>query len=100
LRLVIKSTINTAKQVYTETKIAINPVSVVSLAERELRERKLSRDARILIVGAGDTNTNLSKYLVKQGYSNFSVFNRTLENAQKLAVSLRTETIHANAYSL
>ena len=41
LRLVVKSTITTAKQVYTNTKIALNPVSVVSLAERELRIRKL-----------------------------------------------------------
>jgi glutamyl-tRNA reductase len=100
LRLVVKSIINTAKQVYTETKIAVNPVSVVSLAERELRERKLSRDSRILIIGAGDTNTNLCKYLVKQGYSNFIIFNRTLDNAKKLADSLSNDSIKASAYSL
>ncbi len=100
LRLVVKSIINTAKQVYTETKIAVNPVSVVSLAERELRERKLSRDSRILIIGAGDTNTNLCKYLVKQGYTNFIIFNRTLENAKKLADSLSNDSIAAKAYSL
>ena len=41
LRLVVKSTITTAKQIYTETKIGNNPVSVVSLAERKLREFKL-----------------------------------------------------------
>ncbi len=100
LRLVVKSIINTAKQVYTETKIAVNPVSVVSLAERELRVRKLSRDSRILIIGAGDTNTNLCKYLVKQGYTNFIIFNRTLENAKKLADSLTNDSISAKAYSL
>ena len=37
--LVVKSTITTAKKIYTETKIANNPVSVVSLAERKLREK-------------------------------------------------------------
>lgn len=100
LRLVVKSVINTAKQVYTETKIAVNPVSVVSLAERELRERKLSRDSRILIIGAGDSNTNMCKYLVKQGYTNFIIFNRTLSNAKKLADGLSSDTITASAHSL
>lgn len=100
LRLVVKSVINTAKQVYTETKIAVNPVSVVSLAERQLRSRELPRNSRILIVGAGDTNSNLSKYLVKQGYIDFVIFNRSLENAKKLAGILRSATISAEAYPL
>jgi glutamyl-tRNA reductase len=100
LRLVVKSTITTAKQVYTDTKIAINPVSVVSLADRELRSRKIRTSSRILMIGAGESNTNLSKYLVKYGYSNFTIFNRTLSNAVKLAKSLETSTVNARAYSL
>jgi glutamyl-tRNA reductase len=100
IRLVVKSTIHTAKQVYTETKIAVNPVSVVSLAERELRRKDLPKNSRILMIGAGETNVTMSKYLVKQGYCNFSIFNRTVENAQKLAAILSTATISANAYSL
>ena len=100
LRLVVKSTITTAKQVYTETKIAINPISVVSLAERELRRRKLRPHARILMIGSGETNTNLSKYLVKQNFTNFFIFNRSLENACKLAKILESSTVTAEAYSI
>ena len=100
IRLVIKSTINTAKQVYTDTKIALNPVSIVSLAERELRARKLSRNSRIVMIGAGETNLNMSKYLVKQGYSSFAIFNRSKDNAVKLASMLSTDKIEARPYSL
>ena len=100
LRLVVKSTITTAKQIYTDTKIAINPVSVVSLAERELRTRNLKPDSRIVFIGSGETNSNLGKYLVKQGFSNFTIFNRTTENAVKLAKVLTTEIISAKGLSL
>lgn len=85
IRLVIKQTIETAKDVYTCTGIAKNPVSVVSLAYRELRELNIKNDARIVVIGAGETNTNLTKYLQKHQYANFVVFNRTESKAQKLA---------------
>jgi glutamyl-tRNA reductase len=88
IRLVIKQTIETAKDVYTRTGIAKNPVSVVSLAYRELRDLNIKHDARIVIVGAGETNTNLAKYLQKHKYANFVVFNRTESKAQKLAAEL------------
>jgi glutamyl-tRNA reductase len=100
LRLVMKSTITTAKQIYTETKIANNPVSVVSLAERKLRTYKLKKNARIVLIGAGETITNLTKYLVKQGFNNFIIFNRTLLNADKLAKIISTSSIQAKAYPL
>jgi len=99
-RLVVQSTVNTAKRVFTETKIAANPVSVVSLAERQLRSLELPKNSRILIVGAGETNTNLCKYLVKQGFKDFSVFNRTLENGQALADMLNADKGNAVAYPL
>ncbi|MBK6443990.1 MAG: glutamyl-tRNA reductase [Bacteroidetes bacterium] len=100
LRLVVKSTITTAKKVYTETKIANNPVSVVSLAERKLREHNLKKDARLLIVGAGETNTNLIKYLVKQGFKDFAIFNRTIKNAEVLARQTASNEIVATFHSL
>lgn len=100
LRLIVKSTITTAKQVYTETKIANNPVSVVSLAEHELRIRKPRPDARIIMIGAGETNSNFSKYLVKRGFINFAIFNRSYSNAVKLAKMLATDTISAVALPL
>lgn len=95
IRLLIKQTIETAKQVFTETDIAKNPVSVVSLAYRQLRDLGIKNDARILIIGAGDTNTKMANYLQKHKFANFTVFNRTLENAQKLA-----EVLNGNALPL
>src|SRR5690606_17980042 len=69
-------------------RISRNPVSVVSLAYRKLREIKLHENPRILIIGAGETNQNFAKYLQKQRFSNFVVFNRTLENAHALSQEL------------
>ncbi|MCC6180972.1 MAG: glutamyl-tRNA reductase [Bacteroidia bacterium] len=88
IRLVLKQTIETAKRVYTETDIARNPVSVVSLAYRQLRNLGIKNNARLVFVGAGETNANMAKYLKKHEFANLTVFNRTLTNAQKLATEL------------
>src|SRR5690606_38144436 len=91
LRLIMDRLVKTAKEVYTYTNISRNPISVVSLAYRKLKEVKLPENPRILVIGSGETNQNLAKYLKKHQYANFVVFNRTLENAQKLANELQAE---------
>jgi len=100
IRLVIKSTITTAKQVYTETHIATNPVSVVSLAYRRLRDLRIAPGARILMIGAGETNSSFSKYLVKYGFNNIIVYNRTLAHAEKLVAQLSDHPGQFTAASL
>lgn len=95
IRLMIRHTIETAKRIYTQTNIAQSPVSVVSLAYHTLRVKDIPLDARILIVGAGVTNTNMSRFLKKHGFTNFAVFNRTLSKAQVLA-----QQLNGKAYSL
>lgn len=95
IRLVIKCTIATGKQIYTETQIASKPVSIVSLAYQQLQQQNVPNDARILIVGAGITNTNMTRFLRKHGFTNFSVFNRSLKNADNLA-----QLIRGSAHSL
>ncbi len=95
LRMIMNRVVKTAKEVYTHTNISRNPISVVSLAYRKLRELNTCANARILIVGAGETNTTISKYLKKHKYSNFTVFNRTLSKAKKLA-----DDLGGQAYSL
>lgn len=89
LRLMMDRLVKTAKEVYTDTKISRNPISVVSLAYRKLREMKLMSNPRILVIGAGETNQNLAKYLQKYKFSNFVIFNRTVENAKALAQELK-----------
>ena len=95
IRILIRNNIETAKKVYTETAISTKPVSVVSLAYHRLKELNIALDARVLIIGAGATNTNMSRFLKKHGFTNFAVFNRTLAKAQKLA-----DSIGGIAYSL
>lgn len=96
IRLLIRHTIETAKRVYTETSIAKKPVSVVSLAYHRLRDMQIPMDARILIVGAGQTNTNMSRFLKKHGFKNFTVFNRTLSKAELLAMELGGKALSLN----
>ncbi|MES2588070.1 MAG: glutamyl-tRNA reductase [Bacteroidota bacterium] len=93
IRLVIRHTVETAKRVYTETSIASKPVSVVALAYHTLRDMNIHVDARVLIVGAGVTNTNMGKFLRKHGYKNFTVFNRTFSKAETLAKDLNGEAL-------
>ncbi len=88
MRMIMNRVVKTAKEVYTHTNISRNPVSVVSLAYRKLRELNMCANSRLLIIGAGETNNNIAQYLKKHKYSNFSVFNRTLEKAESLAKEL------------
>ena len=89
IRLVVKKTIETAKEIYSKTSIATKPISVVSLAFKRLEEFNAKKDARILFIGAGQTNTTFARFLKKYGYTNFVVFNRTLSKAKILADELR-----------
>ncbi len=91
MRMIMDRVVKTAKEVYTHTKISQNPVSVVSLAYRQIRDLNMNKNSRVLIIGAGETNKNIAQYLKKHGFSNFVVFNRTLEKAQTLAKKLNGE---------
>jgi glutamyl-tRNA reductase len=95
LRLVMNATVKTAKEIFTDTKIAERSVSVVFLAYQMLQNQHVPLDSRILIIGAGQTNGTMAKYLLKHGFQNFTVFNRTLANAQTLASELK-----GDAYAL
>lgn len=95
IRLSVQKAIECAKKIYSQTQIAKNPVSVMSLAYRKLRDLNVKLDARFLLVGAGITNLTLAKYLKKHGFTNFVVFNRTLSRGEKLANEL-----NGSAFSL
>ncbi|MEO0405204.1 MAG: glutamyl-tRNA reductase, partial [Bacteroidota bacterium] len=87
LNLVSKTTINIAKKVFTTTKIATRPVSVVSLAWMEFQKRNISVDEPVLLIGAGQTNGNFARFLKKAGYKNVTVTNRTLSKAEDICNS-------------
>lgn len=91
VRLIMRKTVETAKEIYTQTEIASRPVSVVSLAYRQLLEYGLPKQPRVLMVGAGETNTNLGRFLKKHGFGSLHVYNRSVNTAEKLAAELGGE---------
>jgi glutamyl-tRNA reductase len=93
LRLIVGKTIECAKEVYTQTNIAKNPVSIVSLAYRTLRDLNLKNESRVLVVGAGETNITMCKFLFKHGFKNFTIVNRTLSKAQVLADQVKGKAL-------
>lgn len=85
LRIAINGAVGAAKEVYSKTRLGERSVSVVSLAVKELLKTKLPRKSRILLIGAGQTNTLVAKFLKKYEFQNVTVFNRTLERAERLS---------------
>ena len=90
LRVTGRSVVETAKKVFTQTDVATQAVSVNSLGWQAFKSWGLPKDAPILMVGAGATNTAVGRFLSKAGYSNFRVVNRSLERARALADILGT----------
>lgn len=85
MRLLFQHAIQVAKKVYTDTKIATKPVSIVSIANQLLQQFNFSKDARVLVIGAGVTNTTMVRFLKKAELHQFTIFNRTFEKAAALA---------------
>lgn len=95
LRILMDSAVIGAKEVYGKTRLGERSVSVVSLAVKELLNTNIAKDARILLIGAGQTNSLVAKFLKKYHFENVTVFNRTLERAERLA-----EMLEGSAYPL
>lgn len=89
IRLVFQQAVVAAKEVYAETRIGDKPVSIASLAVRKMMAAHLPKNARILLIGAGQTNALVAKFLAKHEFTNVTVFNRSLQKAEELAISLR-----------
>lgn len=94
IRLLQQVAVHTAKEVYANTKIGEKPLSIVSLAMQQFRAHQLSLDSRILMIGAGETNTLVAKFLKKFGYANCTVFNRSIDNAEKVRELIGGEAYH------
>ena len=85
LRIVCDRVVLAAKDVYSNTRIGEKSVSVVSLSMQQLTKFQPRPDARILMIGAGQTNLLVTKFLKKAGHTHLAVFNRTAERARSLA---------------
>ncbi len=84
IRLAMDTAVVTAKKIYANTKIGEKPVSVVSLAIQKMLETGMPDNPKILMIGAGQTNTLVTKFLRNHQLNNLIVYNRSLESAEKL----------------
>jgi glutamyl-tRNA reductase len=90
VRLLMKFTVQAAKDVYSNTGIGERALSVVALAIQKMQKTMPDTAARILLVGAGQTNHLVSKFLIKYGFTNVQVFNRSIEKADRIASKFST----------
>lgn len=96
LRILEKATVATAKKIYSTTSIAEKALSVVSLAIQAMIKANAEKDQHILLVGSGETNTLVAKFLRKYSMMNVSIYNRSIDNARKLASFLDADSYHLN----
>ena len=84
----------TAKKVRTETKIGASPVSVAYCAVK-LSEKIFTDLAKqtVLLIGAGEMIELSAQHLKQKGVSEMIVANRTIENAQTVAINYEAEAI-------
>jgi len=85
IRLLVDQAVLASREVFTRTRIGEKPVSVASLAVLKLIRFSLRPEARILLVGAGQTNHIVAKILKGNGFRRVHIFNRSLPKAQSLA---------------
>lgn len=85
IRLAFQQAVVAAKEIYAQTRIGDKPVSVASLAVRKMMSAHLPKEARILLIGAGQTNALVAKFLNKHTFTNVTVFNRSAQKAEELA---------------
>ena len=90
IRLLMKYTVQAAKDVYSNTGIGERALSVVALAIQKMQKMQPDPLARVLLVGAGQTNHLVSKFLLKYGFNNVQVFNRSVEKADRIASKFNT----------
>ena len=89
LNLLSRLTLQTAKQVRSQTDIGRNTISVayaaVSLAAQLFTDLS---SKRALLLGAGETVALVGEHLRSKGVSDLTIANRTPANAQTLAAKL------------
>ena len=85
IRIAVEQAIVFAKLTYSKTKIGEKPISVVSLAHKELVRISDNLNQRIIILGAGQTNHLMTSMLYDSGFRNLLILNRTKQKAMDLA---------------
>ena len=85
IRILMENALLTSKQVFNNTKIGKASVSIASLAVLKLMRCSVKPVSKIILIGAGQTNHIVAKILRSKGFTNVTVFNRTISKAQAIA---------------
>lgn len=85
LRLVIKKVIETGKEVFANTAISKNPVSVASLAARQLKNLNIDEHAKVTLIGSGITMQTFMKYFHQEKFQ-YTFISRNKENSHALQI--------------
>ena len=90
----------TAKKVRTDTNIGSSPISVAYCAVK-LSEKIFTNleNQTVLLIGAGEMVELSAQHLSKRGVKNMIFANRTLENAQPIAIKHNAEAIALKSLS-
>jgi len=90
----------TAKKVRTDTNIGSSPVSVAYCAVK-LSEKIFTNlsSQTVLLIGAGEMIELSAQHLSKRGVKNMIFANRTIENAQPIAIKHNAEAISLKSLS-
>jgi glutamyl-tRNA reductase len=91
IRVLVQSTIFTAKKVYTESNIGTRPVSIVSLAFLEMKKYISKKPKKIIVIGAGKTVNSMLKFISKNQQHHYTIYNRSTEKAHKLVEALNID---------
>jgi glutamyl-tRNA reductase len=91
--------LSVAKRVRTETGVALNPVSVSSVAVELARKifEDLSEKS-VLLVGAGEMAELAARSLIEAGTGKLTVTNRTAERAEQIAVKYSGGAVNFEAF--
>ncbi|MFA5928599.1 MAG: glutamyl-tRNA reductase [Candidatus Margulisiibacteriota bacterium] len=86
LHFLFQNALRVGKRVRTETRLSRGAVSHSQVVLEMIKRKDLLKpEARILIIGAGNLNRKVVRYLVGHGGKTFFVANRTLAKAKALA---------------
>jgi glutamyl-tRNA reductase len=95
LRLLENSTVQIAKNIYSHTRINEKPLSIAALAGQALIQNEYNPKSKVVLIGAGETNTLVAKFLFKHKFTDINIYNRSIEKANQLA-----ELVQGKAMSL